>query len=106
MEDVFEEIENTNTPPEATVLRRAASYSDFYRVVKAQLSKDGTLKRKKKINKKDRSLEALMLGHEADKASLQEPGLVSLDSFDDQLLEDSQQEYMYALPRLDWAKPI
>lgn len=96
LEDVFEEIENTNTPPEPTLIRRAVSYSDFYHVVKAQLSKDGTLKRKKKSGRKDRSLEALMLGPAADKASQPETTLASFDAFDDQLLEDSQQEYLYA----------
>lgn len=46
-----------------------------------------------------------MLGHDVDKAGLHEPSLASFDNFDDQLLEDSQQEYMYAFT-FDWPEPI
>ncbi|KAG8426627.1 Golgi transport complex subunit 3 [Metarhizium acridum] len=94
LDDVFEELEDTNTPPEPTVIRRAASYTDFYYVVRAQLTKDGQLRRKKKTGKKNRAWEALLLRGEDDadrNYSASEP----LDqAFERQLLEESQQEYL------------
>lgn len=96
--NVFEEIEDTNTPPEPTLTRRAASYSDFYHVVRAQLARDGDVRQKKKGNKADRSWEALMLRDEASAAGKRDtPDMISSDSFQDQLLEASQQDYSYEL---------
>jgi hypothetical protein len=37
---LFEEPPAPKGPPEATVARRAKSYTDFYHVVRAQLTKD------------------------------------------------------------------
>lgn len=95
LDNVFEELEDTNDPPEPTIVRRAASYSDFYHVVQAQLAKDGQLRRKKRPTKTDRTWEALMLkaGDEVDQRyKVPEP----LDeAFENQLIEDSQQEYLY-----------
>lgn len=90
LDEIFEEIEDTNTPPEATVLRRAKSYSDFYHVVRAQLAKDEQKKRRKR--RKDKSWDALDVA-----AQVNDPSLSCrpvLDHCDEQLLEASQQEYL------------
>ncbi|KAF7560075.1 hypothetical protein G7046_g4055 [Stylonectria norvegica] len=89
--NVFEEIEDSNDPPEPTVIRRASSYSDFYRVVQAQLSSDGKPKRNK-TDKRERAWEALMLPDAAGNVEHQKEQ--SLASYDDQLLDASQEEYL------------
>ncbi|KFA75860.1 hypothetical protein S40288_01960 [Stachybotrys chartarum IBT 40288] len=95
LENVFEEIEDTNTPPEAAVMRRAASYSDFYHVAKAQLSKDASRKQKRRSIKKDRNWEALMLPVNKAAADRHVEDLnVAFDTYGDALLEASQQEYL------------
>ncbi len=102
LENVYEEIENTNTPPEPTLTRRAASYSDFYSIVRAQISKDEALKKKKKkAPKGERQWDALMLCDSALGLSLrEEDGLVTLDdALDEQLLEASQEDYLCVLPK-------
>ncbi|EWZ01815.1 hypothetical protein FOYG_01305 [Fusarium oxysporum NRRL 32931] len=91
MQNVYEEIEDTDTPPEPTVLRRASSYSDFYRVVKEQLSK-GTRPRPKKTDKHSRAWEALTLPDSSQE--LEKHDAISLESYDEQLLDASQQEYL------------
>ncbi|KAF4338884.1 oligomeric golgi complex subunit 3 [Fusarium beomiforme] len=91
MTNIYEEIEDTDTPPEPAVLRRANSYSDFYHVVQEQLSKD-IRPRPKKIDKHSRLWEALMLpesSHELEKHET-----VGFDSYDALLLDASQQEYL------------
>lgn len=93
MPNVYEEIEDTDTPPEPTVLRRASSYSDFYRVVKEQLSKDKR-PRPKKTDKHSRAWEALTLSDSSQK--LEKHDTISLDSYDEKLLDAGQQEYLYA----------
>jgi hypothetical protein len=101
MPNVYEEIENTNTPPEPTVIRRASSYSDLYRVAQEQLSKDGR-PRHKKTDKNNRAWEALLLPDSSVEAELHEPK--GLESYDEQLLDASQQEYLYEItprPHLD-----
>jgi hypothetical protein len=42
-----EEDESPKGPPEATVARRAKSYSDFYDVVRAHIKKENKLEREK-----------------------------------------------------------
>ncbi len=42
-----EQLGKLNGPPPATIARRAKSYSDFYTVVRAHLSKEKALERKK-----------------------------------------------------------
>ena len=93
--NVAEDVEDINSPPAASLSRRAASYSDFYEVVKAQLHDDGRQRRAKKPSRKDRSWEALMLGGNASKSASIDHGVVTAqDSYDDQLLEGSQREYL------------
>lgn len=71
------------------MIRRAKSYSDFYHVVRTQLSKDAKKKRRKKRN--DRSVEALNI--ETPGRELAKVHQVLDDSTNDQLQEASQQEY-------------
>lgn len=78
------------------MIRRAASYSDFYHVAKAQLSKDAIRKQKRRSIKKDRNWDALMLP--VNKASADrhvEVLNVAFDISGDAFLEASQQEYLY-----------
>ncbi|KAG6011055.1 hypothetical protein E4U21_000086 [Claviceps maximensis] len=95
LDNVYEEGKYSYSPPEPTLSRRAASYSDFYHVVRAQLIKDGQLRRKKKPGKKDRSWEALTLQTENpnNPTSPRSPTLGET-KIDDELLKDAQQEYM------------
>jgi hypothetical protein len=95
LENVYEEIENTNTPPEPTVVRRAASYSDFYRVVKAQISKDEASKKRKAV-KKERQWDALQLCEKTLRRRVPEEARYDVldSSLDDQLLEASQEDYL------------
>ncbi|KAK7937676.1 uncharacterized protein PG986_014544 [Apiospora aurea] len=87
--DLIEEVVPSNDPPEPTLIKRAKSYSDFYHVVRAQLSKDAAKKRRRK--RRDRSLEALMVDKpEDDLPSRATPPDVSST---DQLLQASQQEF-------------
>jgi conserved oligomeric Golgi complex subunit 3 len=46
-ETIEEAAEKDNSPPKATVARRAKSYSDFYDIVTAHLKKEKELERKK-----------------------------------------------------------
>lgn len=95
LEDVLEELENTNDPPEPTLPRRAASYSDFYDVVKAELLKDSQRKPRRKVDRKSRNWEALTLFHEGSEASqYTQKEAVSSESLDNRLLEESQREYL------------
>ncbi|KAJ3524119.1 hypothetical protein NM208_g12179 [Fusarium decemcellulare] len=91
MPNVYEEIENTNTPPEPTVIRRASSYSDFYRIIQQQLPKEGR-PRQQKVDKNNRAWEALLLADTGVEVATEEPK--GLESYDDQLLKSSQQEYL------------
>ncbi|GAB0134637.1 hypothetical protein EsDP_00002999 [Epichloe bromicola] len=94
LDNVYEESDDSDSPPEPTLTRRAASYSDFYHVVRAQLAKDGQLRRKKKPGKKDRTWEALALQAEKDlDLTFRVPDLHETE-IDHKLLEDSQQDYL------------
>ncbi|KAF4126038.1 conserved oligomeric Golgi complex subunit 3 [Geosmithia morbida] len=93
LENVYEEIENTNTPPEPTLLRRAASYSDFYRVVRAQFpGKKKAVAAKKGQN---RQWDALMLFEGPASDNIEDDDWSStLDhELDRQLLDSAQEEY-------------
>ncbi|KAG6037010.1 hypothetical protein E4U41_005346 [Claviceps citrina] len=95
LDNIYEERQDSDSPPEPTLARRAASYSDFYHVVRAQLVKDGQLRRKKKPEKKNRAWEALALqaGNVHDPTS-RSPALRETEIDNDKLLKDAQQEYM------------
>ncbi|KAK9794219.1 putative Golgi complex component Cog3 [Seiridium cardinale] len=87
---LYEEADTSNDPPDATLTRRAKSYSDFYHVVRVQLSKDAKKKRRRK--RQDRSLEALNIETPEDGLFSQHD--VPVGATDAQLLEASQQEYL------------
>ncbi|KAH8196663.1 hypothetical protein TruAng_009187 [Truncatella angustata] len=90
--NLYDEADASNDPPEATLTRRAKSYSDFYHVVRAQLSKDAKRRRKKRRDDRDRSFEALSLVKPEDDTNRR---INAPDTpIDDQLLEASQQEYL------------
>ena len=95
LDNVFERPETPEPISEPTLTRRAASYSDFYHVVRAQIAKDGQNQRKKAPNRKDKAWEALMLAAGNDVEL--HPTTTALDLTDEiqqQLVEESQKEYM------------
>lgn len=95
LEDVLEELEHTNDPPEPTLSRRAASYSDFYDVVKAELHKQSQRRPRRKADRRSRHWEALTLFNESSEAfhyAQEDAGSTKL--LDDRLLEESQREYL------------
>jgi len=91
LDRLFEEPEPLIEPPEPTLLPRPKSYSDFYHVVRAQLSKDAATKRRRQKNK-ERSLDALMIVKPEDQ--LQTRKSTSSRSIDAELLDASQQQYL------------
>ncbi|KAI0389479.1 Sec34-like family protein [Xylariaceae sp. FL0594] len=101
LDRLLEEPENVTDPPEPTVLPRAKSYSDFYHVVRAQLSKDATAKRRKR-RAKDRSLDALMVVKPEDQHKPRECS--PSKSIEAQLLDASQQEYLLYRDQLHMAE--
>jgi hypothetical protein len=82
---LFEESTLIKSPPKATVARRAKSYSDFYRVARAQLLKDSR-------NMKVKDKEA------ATREVYKRKGFQFEDIYDtheDELLDASQEEFRY-----------
>lgn len=90
---LFEGQEDANSPPESTLSRRAKSYSDFYEIVKAQLSDHGT-KKKRKRRRSGRGWEALAVAESAT-TSLPVAEESDDDALEKELLRASQQEYLY-----------
>ncbi|KAI0870120.1 Sec34-like family protein [Hypoxylon argillaceum] len=90
LDRLLEESEASIGPPEPTLIPRAKSYSDFYHVVRAQLSKDAGKKKRRKT--KERGLDALMITAPED--SLQPCKFPPSRSADAVLVDASQQEYM------------
>jgi hypothetical protein len=77
------------------LLRRAASYSDFYHVVRAELFKDAPRRPRRKVDRKSRNWEALTLfNEESTSYQYYQREEVSSKSLEHLLLEDSQQEYL------------
>ncbi|KAI0836041.1 Sec34-like family protein [Hypoxylon sp. FL0890] len=97
--ELYEEPETTIDPPEPTLNRRAKSYSDFYHVVRAQLSKDAAAAKKRRRKARERNLDALMV-EELDKANTHQ-GLRQLESLDSELIESSHQEYLLYQDQLE-----
>ncbi|KAK7757339.1 Golgi transport complex subunit 3 [Diatrype stigma] len=98
LEDLYEEPPGSNDPPEPTLTRRAKSYSDFYHVVRAQLSKESAKKKRRK-NNKGKTLDALLIEKPEDTIPHREaPQLKSLDR---ELLETSQREYLLYQDQLE-----
>ncbi|EMR69779.1 putative sec34-like family protein [Eutypa lata UCREL1] len=97
LEGLYEEPQASNDPPEPTLTRRAKSYSDFYHVVRAQLSKDAAKKKRRKS--KEKSLDALLIEKPEDGIRRREAP--QLKNLDDELLETSQQEYLIYQDQLE-----
>ena len=96
---LLEDREDANSPPQATLARRAKSYSDFYDIVTARLPKPGP---KKKRRKRPggcawEGLDLPALPADLDLAAEEDDG--DGDQERDLLLA-SQQEYLYAKPLL------
>ncbi|KAI0599759.1 Sec34-like family protein [Biscogniauxia sp. FL1348] len=98
LRELFEEPDTSTALPEPTLTRRAKSYSDFYRVVRAQLSKDAAKKRRKKT--KGRSLEALMVERPEDTIPSRDQ-LQPSKSLDAQLVHASQHGYLLYRDQLE-----
>ncbi|KAI0196424.1 Sec34-like family protein [Astrocystis sublimbata] len=104
----FQISEASLGPPEPTLLPRAKSYSDFYHVVRAQLSKDAA-KRKRQRSKekgKGRALDALLIVRPEDSLPTRTalPPPPSSRSVDAALVDASQQEYILYRDQLDLAE--
>ncbi|KAI8962368.1 Sec34-domain-containing protein [Daldinia sp. FL1419] len=99
LEELFEEADTIIEPPEATLNRRAKSYSDFYHVVRAQLSKDAAAAKKRRKKAKERSLEALMVEKIEKAVRTREPPRITYP--DDELIGASQQEYLLYQDQLE-----
>lgn len=84
---MFEESSTDNSPPDATVSRRAKSYSDFYHVVRSQLAKDS---KKLKNEHKDPFCGIQYLQDELELD-------IQFDAYEEDLLDASQEEYMYVM---------
>ncbi|TGJ83107.1 hypothetical protein E0Z10_g5662 [Xylaria hypoxylon] len=97
LERLFEEPEASIGPPEPTLLPRAKSYSDFYHVVRAQLSKDAAKKKRRK--NRDKALDALMIANPEE--NLQTRTFPPSRSIDIALVDASQQEYILYRDQLD-----
>ncbi|KAI9743364.1 MAG: Golgi transport complex subunit 3 [Claussenomyces sp. TS43310] len=80
---LFEGASSSTTPPKATVARRAKSYTDFYHVVRAQLTKEA-----RKAGKEEREEQMLAV-----RAGGQAEFERRYESHEDELLEASQEEY-------------
>ena len=98
LNSLLEELEDSNTPAEPILRPRASSYSDFYHTVRTQVAKDAQRKKRQDTEKRrrDRTREALALEGKAENIQLiRKP---TLEHYDDQLLDASQQDYLYAAP--------
>lgn len=84
--NLSEEPNSIKSPPTATVARRAKSYSDFYRVVKAQLAKDS-----KQVKEKEQYLShpTAVINYGLNFESM-------YDAYEEELLDSSQEEFQYA----------
>lgn len=80
VETIEEATAKDNSPPQATVARRAKSYSDFYDVVRAHLKKEKELERKKSKENISNELEFTQW----------------YGGIEEELLEASHEEYKYA----------
>ncbi|OAR00413.1 hypothetical protein LLEC1_07564 [Akanthomyces lecanii] len=88
---LIEDSDELNGPPEASVLRRAASYADCRQAQKA--GHHGAT-RKKQGRRQNRNWDALVLATSTKHTPESRSAILSNDSFDEQLVETSQQEYL------------
>ncbi|KAK4154397.1 Sec34-like family-domain-containing protein [Chaetomidium leptoderma] len=93
---LFEDQEDAHSPPEPTLSRRAKSYSDFYDIVKAQLSSHGPKKSRRRMRRRQsgRGWEALAVPESVTARLPGEEEEGYDDALDKELLRASQQEYL------------
>jgi hypothetical protein len=84
--ELFEENSVLKGPPEATLARRAKSYSDFYDVAVSYLGKEP------KVQKPRDVFESLEIKTGASTVENR------YEEFEDDLLDASQEEYQYVIP--------
>lgn len=95
MPALFEDQEDTNSPPEPTLSRRAKSYSDFYEIVKAQEKKEKKKRKDRRRRQNDRSWEALALPNSVTRClPVDEDDITHDAQLDTELLQASQQEFL------------
>lgn len=106
LERLFDDPETSIGPPEPTLRPRPKSYSDFYHIVRAQLSKDKdaakTSKSKTRKRRKNRgispSLDALMITNPEDSLPIPKSRSESRSppsrTTDAELVKSSQREYL------------
>ena len=83
--ELFEEASGLKGPPQATLARRAKSYSDFYEVAMEYLKKEANQAKPKDV------LETF--GIKAGKV----PFTLDFEELEDDLLDASQEEYQYGV---------
>lgn len=85
MMGIYEDATTIKSPPQATLARRAKSYSDFYDVAMSFLSKE---------NQRETPRDVLEPNEDkADAITL----IARYEDVEDELLEESQEEYQYVL---------
>lgn len=89
----LDDQEDTNSPPEPTLSRRAKSYSDLYDIVTARISRHGP-KKKRKRRRCARSWEALAVPDSVTARLPREEEEGHDDALETELLRASQQEYL------------
>lgn len=90
LEELYEEDEEDDSPPEPCLIRRAKSFSDFYEATKSHVAVPSKTRPARK--KRATALDALAI-FSSDKG-LDGHGEFLLDSYQEELLEASQQEYL------------
>jgi hypothetical protein len=90
--ELFDETSGLKGPPEATLVRRAKSYSDFYEVAMDYLKKEAIRSKSKDV------LETLGSGVKSVPFGLQ------FEELEDELLDASQEEYQYGIHSISRGK--
>lgn len=90
--ELFEESPAPNGPPEATLARRAKSYSDFYHVARSYIHKEAAHKEE---------LRSPLERAESDAANLLFED--RYDALESSLLDASHEEYQYGPTFLKWS---
>lgn len=90
LQEIYEISPLSKGPPEATVIRRASSYTDFYHVARAHITKDV-----RKI-RAENCAEWVNLAAAPAKSGVDFECLY--EDHEDELLDASQEDYQYASP--------
>ncbi len=90
LDRLYEEEQDEKGPPEATVARRAKSYSDFCDIVRREQSRNATKTKRRK--RKELGLAALLISDY--NGRLDEYDGPILDTYEDEFQSASQQDYL------------